>query len=138
MGKELDSLADIVSFGVAPAIILIKLIHSSLYTQDPFLSSNAIMAILTYIPALMPVCAGLRLAKFNIDTTQTTSFRGLPTPANAIGVISIVIAAHYSGMSTLKILYCRTLVTYNLYNYPFTPDGYQDPFTIPEDLLCQL
>jgi CDP-diacylglycerol--serine O-phosphatidyltransferase len=102
MGKELDSLADIVSFGVAPAVILIKLIHSSLYSPDPFHSSAPIMAILTYIPALMPVCAGLRLAKFNIDPAQTTSFRGLPTPANAIGVISIVVAAHFSGMSLLK------------------------------------
>ena len=44
----------------------------------------------------MPVCAALRLAKFNIDTTQSTSFKGLPTPANALAVISIVIAENYS------------------------------------------
>ncbi len=50
----------------------------------------------------MPVCAALRLAKFNIDTTQTTSFKGLPTPANAIAVISVVMAANYSSMPLLK------------------------------------
>ena len=45
----------------------------------------------------MPVCAALRLAIFNIDTTQSTSFKGLPTPANALAVISVVIAGHYSN-----------------------------------------
>ena len=51
---------------------------------------------------LMPVCAALRLAKFNIDTTQTTSFKGLPTPANAIAVISLVIAARYSSLPVVN------------------------------------
>jgi len=44
----------------------------------------------------MPVLAALRLAIFNLDTTQATSFKGLPTPANAIAVISLIIASHYS------------------------------------------
>ena len=48
------------------------------------------------IPAIMPVCAALRLAIFNLDSTQAKSFKGLPTPANALAVISIVIAGHYS------------------------------------------
>ncbi len=49
----------------------------------------------------MPVCAALRLAVFNIDETQATTFRGMPTPANAIAVISVVIAAHYSRSATV-------------------------------------
>jgi CDP-diacylglycerol--serine O-phosphatidyltransferase len=50
----------------------------------------------------MPVCAALRLAIFNVDKTQTRSFKGLPTPANAIAVISVVIAAHYSDLNILN------------------------------------
>ena len=94
-GKELDSLADVVSFGVAPALIVYKLLV-------PAISNIALPDSLLYILVLMPVCAALRLAKFNIDTTQTTSFKGLPTPANAIAVISVVMAANYSSMPLLK------------------------------------
>jgi CDP-diacylglycerol--serine O-phosphatidyltransferase len=97
-GKELDSLADVVSFGVAPGIIIYNLLsdsftagaHSGMNTDYP----NTILIIA--VSAVMPVCAALRLAIFNIDETQATSFRGLPTPANALAVISVVIAAHYS------------------------------------------
>ena len=87
IGKELDSLADIVSFGVAPALIIYRLIDRSL---SPDISSVVLFSVV-----IMPVCAALRLAKFNIDETQTKSFKGLPTPANALAVISVVIAAHY-------------------------------------------
>lgn len=88
-GKELDSLADVVSFGVAPAIIIYRLLVPMLDEPE---------VILAFITILMPVCAALRLAKFNIDPTQSTSFKGLPTPANAMAVISLVIAARYSSV----------------------------------------
>lgn len=99
IGKELDSLADVVSFGVAPAIIIFYLLRSALGEQ----SSGSILSdgIIFIVPAIMPVCAALRLAVFNVDTTQTTTFRGLPTPANAIAVISLVIAADYSNSGLL-------------------------------------
>jgi len=98
IGKELDSLADIVSFGVAPGIIIYQLLNSSLSLYSPIIvNSNGIRASLILIfPVIMPVCGALRLAKFNIDTTQATTFKGLPIPANALSVISIVIAGHYS------------------------------------------
>jgi CDP-diacylglycerol--serine O-phosphatidyltransferase len=48
------------------------------------------------ISAIMPVCGAIRLAIFNLDSTQSTSFKGLPIPANALAVISVVIAGHYS------------------------------------------
>jgi CDP-diacylglycerol--serine O-phosphatidyltransferase len=105
IGKELDSLADVVSFGVAPAMIIYKLISLS----TPVFSSGTTGTLSLagsllpgYVPVLMPVCAALRLAKFNIDTTQTTSFKGLPTPANALAVISVIIAANYSNIPLLK------------------------------------
>lgn len=73
LGKELDSLCDAVSFGVAPAMIL----FSSLYRYgNP--------AWICWVSLLIPVFGVLRLAKFNIDTRQATSFIGLPIPANAI------------------------------------------------------
>ena len=92
-GKELDSLADVVSFGVAPAFIIYKLLV-------PLLNETA--AILAFTTVIMPVCAALRLAKFNIDPTQSTSFKGLPTPANAMAVISLVIAARYSSVPVVN------------------------------------
>jgi CDP-diacylglycerol--serine O-phosphatidyltransferase len=52
--------------------------------------------LLMLISAIMPVCGAIRLAIFNLDSTQSTSFKGLPIPANALAVISVVIAGHYS------------------------------------------
>jgi len=107
IGKELDSLADIVSFGVAPAVIIYKFLNNSVFSDPPPQSDhihNIGLVILLIIPAIMPVFAALRLAIFNLDTSQTTSFKGLPTPANAIAVISLVIAGHYSGSSFITSL----------------------------------
>jgi CDP-diacylglycerol--serine O-phosphatidyltransferase len=98
MGKELDSLADIVSFGVAPALIIFHLLNESLSKSIPLTFSSEVLkfTILLLVSAIMPICAALRLAVFNIDKTQSTTFKGLPTPANAIAVISVVLAANYS------------------------------------------
>jgi len=73
MGKELDSLADIISFGMAPGAMVFAL-----------LSTLEICSYLPFVAFLIPVFSGLRLAKFNIDERQTSSFLGLPVPANAI------------------------------------------------------
>lgn len=73
MGKELDSLADVVSFGVVPGAIVYSL-----------LTQIAVNEWLCYVAFLIPVFSALRLAKFNIDERQLSSFIGLPTPANAI------------------------------------------------------
>ncbi len=71
IGKELDSLADLVSFGLAPALIL----YSMMNREDDLLALFAL---------LLPVFGALRLARFNVDTNQATTFTGLPIPANAI------------------------------------------------------
>ncbi|MDE7402273.1 MAG: CDP-diacylglycerol--serine O-phosphatidyltransferase [Muribaculaceae bacterium] len=73
LGKELDSLCDLVSFGVAPAILMY---HA--------LCDMAAPAWLPWCVVVIPVAGALRLARFNIDTRQTTNFIGLPIPANAI------------------------------------------------------
>jgi CDP-diacylglycerol--serine O-phosphatidyltransferase len=98
IGKELDSLADVVSFGVAPALILYTLLQDNMSIYVPVISdSDGLKTLLIMVvPVLMPVCAALRLAIFNTDATQATTFKGLPTPANALAVISVVFAGQYS------------------------------------------
>lgn len=75
MGKELDSLADLVSFGLAPALMVYHILQTSLPQE---------WGTVAYVALLIPVFAALRLAKFNIDDTQATTFKGLAVPANAL------------------------------------------------------
>jgi CDP-diacylglycerol--serine O-phosphatidyltransferase len=87
IGKDLDSLADVVTFGIAPgAIVLNMLVSGGLGLIPAFV-----------IAAFIPAASALRLAKFNNDTTQSTSFRGLATPASAFIVVSVVIASEYTS-----------------------------------------
>lgn len=73
-GKELDSLADVISFGLLPSVMLFFIMKTYCFTQSVF----------CFIPLLIAVFSALRLAKFNIDERQHESFLGLPTPACAI------------------------------------------------------
>jgi CDP-diacylglycerol---serine O-phosphatidyltransferase len=104
IGKELDSLADVVSFGVAPGIIIYNLFCKSVLLNAPANYNSDVLKtiLLMLIPAIMPVCGAVRLAIFNLDSTQATTFRGLPIPANALAVISVVIAEHYSSSSMIN------------------------------------
>jgi CDP-diacylglycerol--serine O-phosphatidyltransferase len=85
MGKQLDSLADVVSFGVAPGMIFFIFSGTCL--------GNEGFCITPYISFIIPVFSALRLAKFNLDTRQTNQFIGLPTPANAFLILSIPFAS---------------------------------------------
>lgn len=80
MGKQLDSLADVVSFGVAPGMIFYMMAGQCF---GPGFCINA------YLPFLIPAFSAIRLAKFNLDTRQSDSFIGVPTPANALFIASI-------------------------------------------------
>ena len=80
IGKELDSLADIVTFGVAPSTILFSKL--GIISYPSFLES--LRGILPFIAYIMAAFSALRLAKFNLDERQTLGFIGLPTPANAL------------------------------------------------------
>lgn len=91
IGKELDSLADVVSFGVAPSLIAVSLLLGNRCNYE-FLNIGG--GFLCYIPLFMAVMSCYRLAKFNIDERQSLSFIGLPTPANAIVWLSIPIINH--------------------------------------------
>lgn len=93
MGKELDSLADSVSFGVMPAVLAYCLIRdvalirsfTSLYVMRPWFEN-----LVAYSPLIIPAFSIYRLAKFNLDARQTHSFIGMPTPANALFWVSLV------------------------------------------------
>lgn len=103
IGKELDSLADVVSFGVAPAMIIFHQLSNALSPDTGILLTEAPwLTVLLLVTGIMPVCAALRLAKFNIDPGQATTFRGLPTPANAIAVISLLLAMNFSQSGRLN------------------------------------
>lgn len=86
LGKELDSLSDLVSFGVAPGMLVFN-------TMTAYGTSG----IAPFAALLIPVMGELRLARFNIDDRQTTSFLGLPIPANALFWIGAVAAANSYG-----------------------------------------
>ncbi len=78
IGKELDSLADMVSFGLLPALVMYKMIAAT--SGNPYLP---------FAGFLIAVCSALRLAIFNVDETQNNSFKGLNTPANTIFITSL-------------------------------------------------
>lgn len=97
IGKELDSLADVVSFGVAPASIMYMMLLQAVVAQGFSNDTFAVGGIISLSAFLIAVFSGLRLAKFNLDTRQTDSFIGLPTPANALFICALAFTARGSG-----------------------------------------
>jgi len=114
MGKELDSLADMISFGLAPGLLMYKLLETTagmakLQTSIP--SSLSISELLILGTAfLIPVFSALRLAKFNIDERQTSSFIGLPTPANALFISSLALIKEHGTLSIFDTILLDTPV----------------------------
>jgi CDP-diacylglycerol---serine O-phosphatidyltransferase len=105
IGKQLDSLADMVTFGVVPGIVMFHLIRLSIFnfalsgdsainteSKVDFLSGVSYMP---YIAFVITIFSCIRLAKFNIDTRQSDSFIGVPTPANSILICSIPLILYY-------------------------------------------
>lgn len=88
IGKDLDSLADDVSFGLAPSLIVFSLLREMCFP------GQGINALIPFLAFLISVFSALRLAKFNNDTRQTTSFIGLPVPANALFWASLASGYH--------------------------------------------
>jgi CDP-diacylglycerol---serine O-phosphatidyltransferase len=86
LGRELDSLADVVSFGVAPGMILYQLLRMSYMRQE----NGVDVSMIQLLPALiLPCAAAYRLAVFNLDKTQSKSFKGVPVPAVGLMVASL-------------------------------------------------
>jgi len=86
MGKQLDSLADVVSFGVAPSMIIYQFLRLSIAQEEDGLNAS----VLWLVPAFLLACAGAyRLARFNIDNSQSHGFKGVPIPAAGLVVASL-------------------------------------------------
>tara|TARA_B100000900_G_C20577756_1_gene716088 strand:+ start:467 stop:1192 length:726 start_codon:yes stop_codon:yes gene_type:complete len=89
-GKELDSLADIVSFGLVPGFLMYKL-YVMTGQEDFFLFFDFKISYIALFGFLITVSAMIRLAKFNLSNSQVFSFKGFPSPANAVFIVSIPI-----------------------------------------------
>lgn len=98
IGKDLDSLADMVSFGLAPGMVMFILLKYSLPTNVPF---SLFYQVVPFISLLIPVFSALRLAIFNNDKRQVSSFIGLPTPANAIFISSLALIHSYGNFPAI-------------------------------------
>src|SRR5690606_13614142 len=88
IGIQLDSLADMVSFGFLPGALMTHMLDVKLTSNHNLILSDG-YAMLTYFGFLITLFSALRLAKFNIDSEQTTYFKGLATPANTILIFSL-------------------------------------------------
>ena len=97
VGLQLDSLADVVTSGVLPGIVMVQLLSEALTGTSLDISAifsdtannTSIESYLPFIGLLIAVASGYRLAKFNVDTRQTASFIGLPVPANTLLILSL-------------------------------------------------
>jgi len=98
IGLQLDSLADMVTFGVVPGLMMFQLLNkavtphvleTSFENSETIVGFEAGMSFLPFIGLLIILASAYRLAKFNVDSRQTSSFIGLPTPANTLLIISL-------------------------------------------------
>ena len=101
IGKELDSLADVVSFGMAPATIMYTLLLSAVARHGLSIEMFTCGWFIAALAFIIAIFSALRLAMFNIDVRQTDSFIGLPTPANALFICSLAFVS--SGNHSLTI-----------------------------------
>lgn len=102
LGVQLDSLADMVTSGVVPGIVMMQLLNLSADTwnKDGLLNDSFFAEGISYLPflgLLITMASAYRLAKFNIDENQVSSFIGLPTPANALLILSFPLILAYQG-----------------------------------------
>lgn len=93
IGKEIDSLADVITFGLAPATMVFSWLRECAYFQFSILNVQ-LADVVPFLAFLLVAFSALRLAKFNVDERQTSSFIGLPTPANALFWGALVIGSH--------------------------------------------
>ncbi len=100
LGKQLDSLADVVTSGVAPAFLMVKLVEEPLRGMMP--QWGVLLTMLPFV--LMPLFAAYRLAKFNIDTRQSHSFLGLPVPSNALIWVGLALSGYVADSVAVAVV----------------------------------
>lgn len=107
IGKELDSLADVISFGLAPAAIVFTMLEYTLFGANLPIQNIAIVAntnqwIVLITCLIIPVAGAFRLAKFNTDDRQSEQFLGMPIPANAIFFASLGLILEFGASNTIS------------------------------------
>lgn len=116
MGKQLDSLADLISFGLAPAFIAMHLAGA--------FEPNAVFSIWSFTPIIIAPFAAYRLAKFNIDERQSVDFIGLATPSNALFWLSIPLILTYSntqtGLGGICLAFANSTLAVNIAAFVFS------------------
>jgi CDP-diacylglycerol--serine O-phosphatidyltransferase len=111
MGKQLDSLADVVSFGVAPGMIIYQFLRMSFAKEENGLDVSLIWLLPAFI---LPCAAAWRLAKFNLDEEQQYSFKGVPTPAVGLVVASLPLIYWYNNSRAVFDLLLNKWLLYGL------------------------
>jgi CDP-diacylglycerol---serine O-phosphatidyltransferase len=147
LGKELDSLADVVSFGVAPGMIIYQLLRMSFMRQE----DGADVSMIWLLPAfILPCAAAYRLAVFILDTTQSKSFKGVPVPAVGLMVASfpLIYWTRNSDLITFillnkwvlyaVVLLLSALMISRIPMLSMKVGGKQDPQNIPRVILIIL
>lgn len=99
LGLQLDSLADMVTSGLVPGFVMYKMISNGSASMN-----EGYLQIFPYLGFIITLGSCYRLAKFNIDTRQTDSFIGLPTPANTLFIISLPLVLEYYSATSLVLL----------------------------------
>jgi CDP-diacylglycerol--serine O-phosphatidyltransferase len=111
LGKQLDSLSDLVSFGVAPAVIVYQLLRFSFAREENGLD----ISIIWMLPAFILACAAAyRLGKFNLDSSQQFSFKGVPVPAVGLLIASFPLILHFNYISSVNNILINKWFLYSL------------------------
>lgn len=147
LGKELDSLADVVSFGVAPGMILYQFLRLGFMGQE----NGADVSMIWLMPAfILPCAAAYRLAVFNLDSTQSKSFKGVPVPAVGLVVASFPIIYWTRNSNLVSVILLNKWFLYLIILFlsgmmisraPILSmkfGGKQDPQTFPRIILLIL
>ena len=117
LGKQLDSLADMISFGLVPAVLIFNVLKNNYLTHNISFNLSEftfLELLLIFSPFIIAIFSGLRLAKFNIDKRQSNSFIGLPTPANAIFFASLIITSYTYPESFVHSIISNNLILLGL------------------------
>ncbi len=102
LGKQMDSLADVISFGLVPGAVMFWMLQQS--HLETVIADYNIRMFVQFLPFIITIFSALRLGKFNIDTRQTTSFIGLPTPANTLFIVSLPLIVNENNSSWNAVL----------------------------------
>lgn len=111
MGKQLDSLADVVSFGVAPGMILYQFLRLSFARETSAMDTSIVWLLPAFI---LPCAAAWRLARFNLDPTQSDSFKGMPVPAAGIFVAALPLIYWNVNTESITLLLLNKWVLYGI------------------------